>query len=229
MSVEKNLISIKKNIEESLKKSNYGQSVKLVAVTKTVEPDVVNEAIELGIEHIAENRVQEIQRKYDLILKKPNLKWHQIGTLQTNKVKYIIDKVELIHSLDRYELAKEIDRQAKKVGKIQKCLLQVKISGEESKKGADKKTVFDLMKQIQDEFENIKICGLMGMAPFFEEPEESRKYFRELKQLSDEILNREFADENFKELSMGMSNDYTVAIEEGATIVRIGSALFSQS
>lgn len=212
MSVEKNLISIKKNIEESLKKSNYGQSVKLVAVTKTVEPDVVNEAIELGIEHIAENRVQEIQRKYDLILKKPNLKWHQIGTLQTNKVKYIIDKVELIHSLDRYELAKEIDRQAKKVGKIQKCLLQVKISGEESKKGADKKTVFDLMKQIQDEFENIKICGLMGMAPFFEEPEESRKYFRELKQLSDEILNREFADENFKELSMGMSNDYTVVI-----------------
>lgn len=228
MSLKNNYKKILDEIKSSQEKSRFNQEVSLIAVTKTVDPERINEAIDLGVRNIAENRVQEIQRKYDSIKNSSEVYWHQIGSLQTNKVKYIIDKVELIHSLDRYDLAKEIDRQAKKINKVQKCLLQVKISEEESKKGAGKEEVFDLLASIKSDFANVELCGLMGMAPYFENAEESRKYFVELKRLFEEIKSSELADKNFIHLSMGMSNDYHIAIQEGATMVRIGSALFSE-
>ncbi len=227
MTIEKNYLEILRRIDSAKRKSNRSDEITLVAVTKTYEAPQMIEAIELGIKNIAENRVQEIQRKYSQIPQELDVCWHQIGSLQTNKVKYIIDKVELIHSLDRYELAKEIDRQAKKIDKVQKCLVQVKVSEEESKKGASTEEVIELIQQIQSEFENIQLCGLMAMAPYFDEPEDSRKYFVELKQLFDEIKQKEIVSEEFVHLSMGMSNDYFVAVEEGATMVRIGSALFA--
>lgn len=226
MSLNNNYRNILSQIESSKQKSPYHQEVILVAVTKTIEPQMINKAIEMGIDNIAENRVQEIQRKYADVLNIPSLKWHQIGSLQTNKVKYIIDKVEMIHSLDRYELAKEIDRQAKKHNKTQRCLLQVKVSEEESKKGAQKEDVFRLIEDINKDFSSIVLCGLMGMAPYYEDAEESRKYFRELRKIFEEVKERKLVGEDFVHLSMGMSNDYPIAIEEGATMVRIGSSLF---
>ncbi|MDO4711011.1 MAG: YggS family pyridoxal phosphate-dependent enzyme [Peptostreptococcaceae bacterium] len=229
MNLEKNYTKILSQIEDSLKNSRFGQKVDLVAVTKTISPKIIDRAIGLGVEHIAENRVQEIRRKYTEVTKSPTLKWHQIGSLQTNKVKYIIDKVELIHSLDRYDLAKEIDRQAKKFDKLQRCLVQVKISEEESKQGADKADVLRLVSEIKRDLPNIVICGLMGMAPYYEDPERSRKYFAHLRRIFEEIKESGLVDQSFEHLSMGMSNDFRVAIEEGSTMVRIGSALFSEA
>ena len=229
MSIKSNYEKILHRVDSVKKIRNTPEDIVLIAVTKTIEAEGIIEAIDLGIKQIAENRVQEIQRKYPLIPREKNVKWHQIGSLQTNKVKYIIDKVELIHSLDRYDLAKEIDRQAKKISKIQKCLIQVKVSEEESKKGASKGELFELIKTIRAEFENIELCGLMGMASYFDDPEDSRKYFVELRQLFEEIKAMGIVSDQFVHLSMGMSNDYIVALEEGATMIRLGSALFRSS
>lgn len=225
MMLAKNYEEILFQIQKAKALSVNNQEVMLVAVTKTVEPDLINEGIALGITDIAENRVQEILRKYEQVNKEVN--WHLIGYLQTNKVKYIIDKVCLIHSLDRYDLAKEIDRQAKKIDKIQDCLIQIKISEEDSKKGLDKDLLFELIRKINIEFKNIRICGLMGMAPFFEDSQFSRKYFSELRSLFEDVKSQNLVGTSFQHLSMGMSNDFEEAIQEGSTIVRVGSALFN--
>lgn len=215
-----------KNIEDAKNKSTYKQEVSLLAVTKTHGTDVINEAIDSGITDIAENRVQEIQKKYSEINKDVN--WHLIGSLQTNKVKYIIDKVSLIHSLDRIQLAKEINKRAKSINKIQDCLIQIKISEEESKRGLSEENLLDFIKECKSEYPYIRVRGLMGMAPFFEDPEETRSYFSDLRALFDRLREEMLLGDEFDILSMGMSNDYTVAIEEGATMVRIGSALFAE-
>ncbi|WP_279380185.1 YggS family pyridoxal phosphate-dependent enzyme [Sporosalibacterium faouarense] len=226
MHIQKNLQEIKRNIKEAANKSGRDEKdITLIAVTKTVDEDIINEALELEIQDIGENKVQEIQRKYDNI--KEGIKWHMIGHLQSNKVKYIIDKVSLIHSLDRISLAKEIQKRAKQNNITMDCLVQVNISEEESKFGLKKEKVITFIESVL-KYENIKIKGLMTMAPYMEDSEKTRCVFRELKKLSQEIEERAFPGVEMKFLSMGMTNDYMVAIEEGSNMVRIGTGIFGK-
>lgn len=221
-----NLQEIKENILIAAKKSGRDEKdIKLIAVTKTVDEDYMNQVIELGIEDIGENKVQEIQRKYDNI--KESVKWHMIGHLQTNKVKYIIDQVKLIHSLDRMSLAKEIQKRAKQSNKVMDVLIQVNIAEEESKFGLEKEKTIPFIESIL-KYENIKVRGLMTMAPYVENTEEVRGVFKELKNLSEEIKKKNYENVDMKYLSMGMTNDYEIAIEEGSTMVRIGTGIFGK-
>ena len=225
--IKKNIQVVKDNIKEVSEKSNRNiEDITLLGVTKTVESDAIIEAINCGITDIGENKPQELARKYDIIGDK--VRWHLIGTLQTNKVKYIIDKVYMIHSLDRESLCEEIQKRAEGIGRSINCLVQVNISKEESKHGLNKENVIDFIKNTSTNYKNIKIKGLMTMAPFTEDKEEIRNVFRELKELSLEIKNLNIEGVSMDELSMGMSNDYDIAIEEGSTIVRVGTSIFGK-
>ena len=217
-------MSIKKEINDIKEKCNRQDEVNLMAVTKTVDVDKVLEAIDAGITDIGENKPQELARKYDAI--GDRVKYHLIGTLQTNKVKYIIDKVYMIHSLDRISLCEEIQKRAEKIDIIINCLVQVNISKEESKHGLDREEVIKFVKEVSEKYNNIRIKGLMTMAPFIEDKEQIRKVFKGLKDLSLEIKDLELANVDMDTLSMGMSHDYVIAIEEGATIVRVGTSIF---
>lgn len=226
-SIKENLFNIRKNIDDAARKANRSsKEITLLAVTKTVDVDAVKDAMENGVTAVGENKPQELARKYEVIGE--DLKWHLIGSLQTNKVKYIIDKVDMIHSLDRVALCDEIQRRAEKINRTINCLVQVNISQEESKHGLEEKDVVDFIKYVSKNYQNIRIKGLMTMAPFTDDEEEIRQVFKGLKNLSIEIdkLNIENVDMN--ELSMGMSNDYKIAIEEGATIVRVGTSIFGE-
>ncbi|WP_416199207.1 YggS family pyridoxal phosphate-dependent enzyme [Sporanaerobacter sp.] len=226
MSIRDNFLRVKENIESALIASGRNKDdIILVGVTKTVDVDSINEAISYGLENIGENKVQEIMDKYDKI--KGNVNWHMIGHLQTNKVKYIIDKVDLIHSLDRMSLAKEINKRAESENIIKDVLIQVNIAEEETKFGLKKEEVIPFIESILD-FKNIRIKGLMTIAPFSENPEEVRFVFRDLRNLGYEIEKRNYENLEMKYFSMGMTNDYKVAIEEGANIVRIGTAIFGK-
>lgn len=226
ISIRDNLLRVEENIESALIASGRNKDdITLVGVTKTVDADSINEAISYGIENIGENKVQEIMDKYDKINK--NVNWHMIGHLQTNKVKYIIDKVDLIHSLDRMSLAKEINKRAKSESIIKDVLIQVNIAEEETKFGLKKEEVIPFIESILD-FKNIRVKGLMTIAPFSENPEEVRFVFRDLRNLGYEIEKKNYENLEMKYFSMGMTNDYKVAIEEGANIVRIGTAIFGK-
>lgn len=223
--IKENIESIRCGIEVATK--NVGRSagdVKLIAVTKTYGVDAINEAIDCGITDIGENRVQEIMEKYDYV--KP-VRWHLIGHLQKNKVKYIIDKVSLIHSVDSFGLAEEINKQAAKINKIQDILIQVNVSGEESKFGVSPKECFDLCQKIS-ELKNVKIRGLMTVAPFVDDETLLAKVFSGLKQISLDISAKKEDTVYMDELSMGMTNDYSIAIANGATMIRVGTAIFGQ-
>ncbi len=224
MSIKENIMSIKKEINDIKEKCNRQDEVNLMAVTKTVDVDKVLEAIAAGITDIGENKPQELARKYDAIGDK--VRYHLIGTLQTNKVKYIIDKAYMIHSLDRISLCEEIQKRAEKIDKVINCLVQVNISKEESKHGLDREEVIDFVREVSEKYNNIRIKGLMTMAPFIEDKEQIRKVFKGLKDLSLEIKDLELANVDMDTLSMGMSHDYVIAIEEGATIVRVGTSIF---
>lgn len=225
--IRENIENIRKRIADAAVRSGRNvDNVKLISVTKTVDIDKVEEAIEAGSLDAGENKPQELARKYDVLGDK--IRWHQIGSLQTNKVKYIIDKVCMIHSLDREGLAEEIDKRANKVGRIIDCLVQVNISGEESKHGMSREEVEPFIKVVAEKYPNIKIKGLMTMAPFDATEDEIRKVFRNLKELSDEINNKNIENVEMKELSMGMTNDFEIAVEEGATMVRVGTAIFGK-
>lgn len=226
MTLEKNIEDVLDRVERAAIASNRNpEEVKLIAVTKTVDIDIMKRAIEYGIVHVGENKVQELVRKYEAI--GPVVKWHLIGHLQRNKVKYIIDKVDLIHSLDSYRLAEEIDKRAKEINRVVECLLQVNVSGEESKYGISVKDAKELLKEIVT-LNNIKIVGLMTMAPHVENQEETRQYFSALKTLSEEISEIGLENVEMKYLSMGMSNDFEIAIEEGASLIRVGSSIFGE-
>lgn len=225
--IKESIENIRKSIVEVCQKSGRNpDDVMLLAVTKTVDVDIIEDAINYGITQVGENKPQELKRKYEILGDK--VKWHQIGSLQSNKVKYIIDKVELIHSLDRISLAEEIDARAKNIGRTINCLVQVNISGEESKHGLDPDEAVEFIKKSSKNYKNIKIKGLMTMAPYDVEEDEIRKIFRGLKNLSIKIENEKIHNIDMTELSMGMSGDYKIAIEEGATIVRIGTSLFGK-
>ncbi|SES65578.1 hypothetical protein SAMN05660297_00114 [Natronincola peptidivorans] len=226
LDIETNLKVVKSQIDEAaMKAGRKSHEVQLIAVTKTVEPEIIEKAIAAGVKHIGENKVQELVRKYEIIGDK--VKWHMIGHLQKNKVKYIIDKVELIHSLDSYELALEIDRRAKKIGVEVQCLLQINVSEEISKYGVKPCDAKELLKQISS-LSNIRVVGLMTMAPYTENPEEVRIYFQKLKKISLDINKMAMNNVMMRYLSMGMSNDFEIAIEEGADLVRIGSKIFGE-
>lgn len=227
-------MSITQNIEEirgrmaqaAVRSGRKPEDVLLIAVTKLHEPDEIEEAIAAGITDIAENKVQEIQKKFDQIHSPVN--WHLIGHLQTNKVKYIIDKVVMIHSVDSVHLAQEIDKRAAAAGKTMDVLLQVNAAHEESKFGLDPKDVPQVFREILDSCPNVKIRGLMHIAPWSEDPEEIRPYFKEVKDLFDTLAAVEHPNADFKYLSMGMSHDFETAIEEGANIIRVGTSIFGE-
>jgi pyridoxal phosphate enzyme (YggS family) len=226
-SIKDNLFEIRKSIKEAANKADRSENeVTLLAVTKTVETDAIQEAMANGVTEVGENKPQELVRKYDIIGDK--VKWHLIGSLQTNKVKYIIDKVHMIHSLDRISLVKEIQKQAEKVDRTIKCLVQVNISKEESKHGIYREDVVDFVKEVSNNFKNIKIEGMMTMAPFTEDEIKVRSVFKGLKELSNEIKDLNIPNVDMDVLSMGMSHDYKIAIEEGATIVRVGTSIFGK-
>ncbi len=197
----------------------------LCAVTKTRMPEEINEAIRCGVTDIGENKVQEILDKFDKVLP---VKWHLIGHLQTNKVKYIIDKVSMIHSVDSLHLAMEIDKRCETAGKTMDILVQVNSAEEESKFGITTQEAGQLIEDILKTCPNIRIRGLMCIAPFAEDSDEIRIYFREVKNLYDQYSKVVHPNLDFKYLSMGMSHDFKVAIEEGSNLIRIGTAIFGE-
>ena len=199
------------------------KEVKLIAVSKFFGVDAINEANRLGITDFGENKAQELRDKYEILGDK--VTWHFIGTLQRNKVKYAVKAASFIHSVDSQILADEINKEAKKIDKVQKILLEVKTSFEETKSGlSEQEEVIKLVKHCSD-LSNVNLVGLMTMAPFTDDEKIIRKSFVDLRKLKDEINQNGF---DLRELSMGMTNDFEIAIEEGATMLRIGSAIFGQ-
>ena len=208
--------------------STLPKGVQLIAVSKTQSAEVITAAYEAGQRLFGENRPQELVQKAAQL---PNdIEWHFIGHLQTNKVKTVVGKAHLIHAVDSERLLKEIEKEAAKQGIIVRCLLQIHIAQEEAKFGFSPDELHDFLHSgILATIPHIRISGLMGMASFTENHEQVRQEFRFLKQLFDQVKNTYFfSDDNFRELSMGMSGDYTIAVEEGATLVRIGSTIFGQ-
>jgi pyridoxal phosphate enzyme (YggS family) len=211
---------IKRNLEiirERIDRAACGREITLVAVTKLHGVEEINDALECGVTDCGENKVQELLSKIDDV---GSTNWHLIGHLQTNKVKQIIGKVKLIHSVDSLHLAQEIDKRAGAAGIVQDVLIQVNAAGEEQKSGAPAEEVPQLLSQML-ELKNIRVQGLMQIAPFAEDPEDVRGYFRQVKRLYDDLKTPDF-----RYLSMGMSHDFEIAIEEGANMVRIGTAIF---
>lgn len=202
------------------------RSVRLVAVSKTVSAEQVRQAVAAGVDTLGENYIQEARGKIDALAAMP-VAWHFIGHLQTNKAKYAVRLFELIHTVDSLKLAAELDRQAAKAGKIQRILVQVNVSGEASKSGASEAEAGRLVAEIA-KLPHLSLEGLMTMPPFFDQPERARPYFRDLRRLRDEIQRRALPGVDLRELSMGMTGDFEVAIAEGATLVRIGTAIFGE-
>lgn len=198
-------------------------AVKLIAVSKTKPVSMIEEAITCGQKVFGENKVQELCDKIPQL--PDDLEWHMIGHLQRNKVKYIIDKAAYIHSVDSIRLAKQISDEAKKAGVTAKILLEVNVAKEDSKFGFMEEELESAAKEIAG-FSNLFIVGLMTIAPFVENPEENRIYFKKLRQLSVDIEEKNIDNIRMSELSMGMTGDYEVAIEEGATMVRVGTGIF---
>ena len=225
--LKENLEQVEQNIERACKKAGRARSeVTLIAVSKTKPVEMIQEIYDAGCRDFGENKVQELCEKIEQL---PNdIKWHMIGHLQRNKVKYIIDNhVSLIHSVDSYRLAEEINIQAKKKNVIVPILVEVNIAMEESKFGISPEDAIALVEQIA-ELKNVKIEGLMTIAPYVVDAEENRLYFRKIKQLSVDIGNKNIDNVSMKILSMGMTGDYMVAIEEGATMVRVGTGIFGE-
>ena len=225
MTISERIDEVKQNIRKACEASGRNpDEITLVGASKTKSAEIINEALENGLDTIGENRVQELTEKYPDIKKGTHI--HLIGHLQTNKVKYIIDKVELIHSVDSEHLAKEISHCAEKHGLTMNVLVQVNVSGEESKSGIAPENLDSLLEYI-DTLDNIKVLGLMTIPPLDNESlEESRKIFRELKRIFETEKTNRYKNTEMKILSIGMTNDYTVAVEEGATMVRVGRAIF---
>lgn len=222
LNIEKNLNSVKQRMVSACKKSGrLSEDVRLVCVTKLASAGEIEEALRLGVANLGENRVQDASTKYAVI--DDRAKWHLIGHLQTNKVRDAVKIFSLIHSVDSLRLAKEINSQAAKIGKVQDILIQVNISGEESKFGIKPRETDILIKELSL-YRNIDIKGLMTIAPEVDDPEKVRPYFRALRELKDKISA--IRNTQYAILSMGMTNDFEIAIEEGSNMVRIGRAIF---
>lgn len=224
--ISDNIKAILQRIEAAAHRTGRrAEDVKVIAVTKTVDENRILKAIENGLFDLGENRVQELCDKYEKMDKRCS--WHLIGHLQTNKVKYVVDRVKMIHSLDRMELAQEIQKRAEKAGLIVETLVQVNIAREESKFGMERDSVTDFLKKVS-KFTGLKVKGLMTIAPFSQNPEEIRWVFTELRKLHIDITRENIDNIDMDYLSMGMSNDFEAAIEEGSNMVRIGTAIFGK-
>ncbi|MDR7856408.1 YggS family pyridoxal phosphate-dependent enzyme [Tissierella sp.] len=224
ISIENNINVIKENIYDSLKRSGReNDEVKLIGVTKTVDINRINEAIQSGILDIAENKVQELVTKYDIIGSKVN--YHMIGHLQTNKVRNIIGKTKLVHSLDRISLGKELDKRSKMNEIVTEVLVQVNVAEEETKFGLKVEDVLYFIEEVLN-LENIRVRGLMTIAPNTSDEKFLRTVFRTMFKLKEDISNRNYNNLTMDYLSMGMTNDYKIAIEEGSNMIRVGSAIF---
>jgi len=220
------ILEVREKIEAAAVRSGRDPNeILLLGVTKTVDVDAMQAAFDLGIKDFGENRVQEFVKKSDILNRE--CRWHIIGRLQTNKVKYLDSRITLIHSLDRIELAEALDKRGKKINYIFPVLVQVNVSGENTKAGISPENLKDFLLRLS-KMGNIKVRGLMTIAPYTEDPEAVRYVFRNLKKLSVDIDRERVDNISIEELSMGMSGDYEVAVEEGATIVRIGSAIFGE-
>jgi len=225
LSIRENIDDITKKIENTCKKIGRNpKDITVIAVSKTVESKRAKEAVNAGINNLGENRVQELIKKYDE-LSDLDVKWHMIGHLQKNKVKYIIDKTVLIHSVESLSLAEEINKRAEKNNLIANVLIELNIGEEESKFGINEENVYDFITSME-QFENIKVLGLMTVAPFCENPEDVRWVFKKMKNIYDKISTMNLRNTEMNYLSMGMTNDYEIAIEEGSNIIRIGTAIF---
>lgn len=226
MTIAERFAEVKRRADDAALRSGRDPAdIKLVAVTKTHPASEINEAIAAGATDIGENRVQEILEKIDDVAP---VRWHLIGHLQTNKVKQVIDKVVMIHSVDSLKLAREIDKRAAAAGIAMDVLVEINSAMEETKSGIAAGDLRQLVTDITAECGNVRVCGIMCIPPIAADPEDSRPYFREAAELFEEMKGWELPPEKFAptELSMGMSGDFEVAIEEGATIVRVGSSIF---
>ncbi|HCX89274.1 MAG: YggS family pyridoxal phosphate-dependent enzyme [Deltaproteobacteria bacterium CG12_big_fil_rev_8_21_14_0_65_43_10] len=221
-----NLLLVKERVEKAaLKAGRDPGEIKLVAVSKTVGVEEIREAISAGATILGESYVQEAKEKIEEI--DHQVQWHMIGHLQTNKVKQAINLFDMIHSVDRIGLAEEINKRAKQSGKRVSVLIQVNISQETTKSGIERDRAISLVLEVSN-LTNLKVEGLMTMPPYFDDPDDARPYFKSLRELKGEIGGERFENISMKELSMGMSNDFEIAIEEGATIIRVGTAIFGE-
>lgn len=211
-----------------LVQSGIPVSVRLVAVSKTKPVEIIKQAYDAGQRVFGENRVQEILNKKDHL--PSDIEWHMIGHLQTNKVKQIISFVSMIQSVDSLKLLSVIDTEAAKAGKVIDCLLEIHIAGEETKSGFAEEELDPVLEQVKnDEFNNVRICGVMGMATFTDDTRRVRQEFRHLREIFEKIKNQYFKNNPFfREISMGMSGDYKIAVEEGSTMIRVGSLIFGE-
>lgn len=221
-----NVIEVEKNIQAACDRAGRSrEEVRLIAVSKTKPVSDIEEVLTTGILDYGENKVQELSDKYDVLPK--NIRWHMIGHLQRNKVKYLIGKTVLIHSVDSLRLAEQIEHEAAKADTIMNVLIEVNVAGEESKFGTTCNEAIELVRAVAA-LKHVKIKGLMTIAPFTDNPEDNRIYFKKLKQLSVDIKSKNIDNVDMDELSMGMTGDYEVAIEEGATMVRAGTGIFGE-
>ncbi len=224
--LKENYENVEERISAAAKRSGRKrEDITLISVSKTKPIELIEEAMTLGYEVFGENKVQELVDKYEHI-SRPVI-WHLIGHLQTNKVKYIVDKAAMIHSVDSLKLAETIEKEAAKKDVVAKILLEVNVAEEDTKFGLKVSEVLPLVMEIKD-FSHIKLEGLMTIAPFVADPEENRPYFRQLKQLLLDINSKNIDNVTMNVLSMGMTNDYEVAIEEGATMIRVGTGIFGE-
>ena len=226
MTISDRYAQVRKRVDDAALRSGRDPSeVTLLAVTKTHGAAEINEAVRAGATDIGENRVQELLEKYDAV---DPVRWHLIGHLQTNKVRQVIDKVVMIHSVDSLKLAKEIDKRASACGIVMDVLIEINSAMEETKSGIAAGDLKKLTEDITAECASVRICGIMCIPPIASDPEDSRPYFREAAQLFDEMKSWDLPEDRFRPevLSMGMSGDFETAVEEGATIVRVGSSIF---
>lgn len=222
--IKTNILNIRKRIATAATRAGRDSgTIQLMAVSKTVEPDRIRQALDAGITLLGENYVQEAREKIPAV-GRPAV-WHMIGHLQTNKVKYVVNLFDWIHSVDRLELARELDKRAGQNNRKLNALIEVNVSGEASKNGAVPQQVLELVRQISI-LPNLSVRGLMTMPPYSDDPENSRPYFIALRRLRDEIVSAAVPGISMTELSMGMTDDFEVAIEEGTTIIRVGRAIF---
>jgi len=225
MQIKKNIATIKTQIRKTAIDCNRDpETIMLIGVSKRKPAHLIDQAIEAGHENFGENYIQEAMEKIDLI-GKDRACWHFIGHLQSNKAKFAVKYFDFIHTVDTLKLAREISKQAGKINKTQNILLQVNIAEEKTKSGADAQQILDLAEEVS-QLGNLSINGLMCMPPFFNDPGAARGYFKQLKSLSQKIENKDLPNVSMTHLSMGMSNDFKVAIEEGSTMVRVGTAIF---
>lgn len=224
--IKENLKYIEDEIKKVCEKENIDKNTcTLIAVSKTKPIELIKEAYDYGIRDFGENKVQEILEKYEQLPK--DIRWHMIGHLQTNKVKMILDKVEYIHSIDSLKLASVIDKEAKKKGIVVKGFLELNIVGEETKFGFSVEELNSIVEELAI-FCNLRIIGLMIVAPFVDKAEKNREIFKKMKKIAVDINAKKIHNVEISELSMGMSGDYLVAIEEGSTFVRVGSSIFGE-